>query len=324
MLLIVTGKDDVTADLVAERLEETGANFARLNTDEYPGASQITTEYDGDGVTGSLRLGCRHIDFGDITTVWYRKPNPPTISDLVHQPEARSFATDESRAMLHGVYRLLSHAFWVSCPDAIRRANDKLYQLSVARGLGFEIPRTMVTNDPDEASAFCSATPTPNIIKPLKAGMVEYPDGKVELIYTSLVTADDLANIAQVAYAPCLLQDYVPKQHEIRVTIIGRRVFAVGLDSQKTDISRHDWRRNACQSVTYFETSIPDDLIQKCFAFMDHYDLQFSAFDFVSTPENKYVFLENNPNGQWAWMDLEIGNGMIQYMAEFLASGGRS
>ena len=30
------------------------------------------------------------------------------------------------------------------------------------------------------------------------------------------------------------------------------------------------------------------------------------AFDFIVTPEDKWVFLEVNPNGQWLWLEQSL------------------
>jgi D-alanine-D-alanine ligase-like ATP-grasp enzyme len=33
------------------------------------------------------------------------------------------------------------------------------------------------------------------------------------------------------------------------------------------------------------------------------YHLNFSAIDLILTPDGRYVFLENNPNGQFMWVE---------------------
>ena len=32
----------------------------------------------------------------------------------------------------------------------------------------------------------------------------------------------------------------------------------------------------------------------------------FGAFDFIVTPENEWIFLEVNPNGQWLWLEQSL------------------
>ena len=54
---------------------------------------------------------------------------------------------------LWGILRALP-ALWVNHPDAIREASYKPRQLSVAQMLGLEIPRTLLSNDPDQFKQF--------------------------------------------------------------------------------------------------------------------------------------------------------------------------
>ncbi|HTW92135.1 MAG TPA: ATP-grasp ribosomal peptide maturase [bacterium] len=323
MLLIVTGSDDVTADLVVAELNVLGGRFIRLNTESYPSSAAVELRYSGGTATGLLHTVHGDVPLDSIETVWFRKPNPPSVSPAVVDEQARSFARQECEAMLSGFYRVLARSFWVSSPDVIRRANDKLLQLAAAQEVGFAVPDTLVTTDPQAARRFCVSGGSERIVKPLKSGAVECPDGKLELIYTSVVTQADVSNIDLVAFSPCLFQEYVPKLYEVRVTIIGERIFAVGIDSQASASSKVDWRRNNCQGLRYFELELPDEVAAKCRQFVEWYGLQFSAMDFVVTPKHEYVFLENNPNGQWAWLDLELRNGMTRYMAEFLLSRSR-
>jgi D-alanine-D-alanine ligase-like ATP-grasp enzyme len=37
---------------------------------------------------------------------------------------------------------------------------------------------------------------------------------------------------------------------------------------------------------------------------MKHYGLRFAAIDFVVDVEGQWFFLEINPGGQWAWLDI--------------------
>ena len=39
---------------------------------------------------------------------------------------------------------------------------------------------------------------------------------------------------------------------------------------------------------------------------MEDFNLIFGAFDFIVTPEDKWVFLEVNPNGQWLWLEQSL------------------
>ena len=40
---------------------------------------------------------------------------------------------------------------------------------------------------------------------------------------------------------------------------------------------------------------------------MEHYELRFGAIDMVVSAAGDWYFLEINPNGQWAWLDMTAG-----------------
>jgi hypothetical protein len=53
---------------------------------------------------------------------------------------------------------------------------------------------------------------------------------------------------------------------------------------------------------------------------MDSFGLNFASLDMIVTPEGDFVFLELNPNGQWLWLELELGLPLVASMADLLTS----
>ena len=52
--------------------------------------------------------------------------------------------------------------------------------------------------------------------------------------------------------------------------------------------------------------------------YLKHLNIPFGAFDFILTPENEFVFLECNPNGQWLWIEELTGMTISQSIANWL------
>lgn len=46
--------------------------------------------------------------------------------------------------------------------------------------------------------------------------------------------------------------------------------------------------------------------------------LAFGAFDFVVTPDDEWVALECNPEGQWEWLAAETGTPIADAIAGYL------
>ena len=57
-----------------------------------------------------------------------------------------------------------------------------------------------------------------------------------------VVEEKDLVNLDYVRFAPTLLQAYIPKKFEFRITVVGSKLFICEIHSQDSEKSRIDWR----------------------------------------------------------------------------------
>ena len=56
-------------------------------------------------------------------------------------------------------------------------------------------------------------------------------------------------------------------------------------------------------------------------ALLGRLDLPFGAFDFAVTPDEEWVFLEINPNGQWGWIEDHTGLHITDAIVDHLTVG---
>lgn len=317
MILIVTNKTDYTADFLILELLRRNIDFVRFNTEDYPSQIELSFELDNSRFEGALTINNRRIDLHNITSVWYRRPldsQPhPDISDSV----AQEYIVTESKATLGGLWRVLS-CLWVSHPDNIRAAEFKPYQLKLASELGFTIPSTLITNVPDEAINFRTSAPSTVIFKPQRYGYTIREDS-LAFIYTSPINEIHTNQFDKVRYSPVLFQQYMPKKEELRVTVVGNKIFPVKLLSQELDVARHDWRRADPKSITHIPCELPQIIKDRCIQLVQTLGLKFGAIDLILTPQGEYIFLEINPNGQWAWIeqvrpDVQIRSALIELL----------
>jgi hypothetical protein len=300
MIIIVTNRQDLTADFLILELRGRRADYVRFNTEDFPQHVQVVWRIDGASLDGHLSFPKARVGFRDIRSVWYRRPVPPTLSPEITDPVTQEFALTESKAALDGVWRTLD-CFWVSHPDKLKEAEIKLYQLKMAAQIGFRVWPTLVTNSPEMAAAFYQDQTEKVVYKPLQRGRL-VRDEVVSLIYTNPVGPSQAESLRQAAYAPTLLQRYVPKRVEIRVTVIGHKVFSVEIHSQDFADTQHDWRRGDTTRLHHKLHPLSPEIESMCVTLVRMLGLAFGAIDLVLTPEGEYVFLEINPNGQWAWI----------------------
>lgn len=299
-ILIVSTRFDPHVDIVIKSLSKRRIPFVRFNTEDYPLKSSVSILLTSGGHYEALKVPNNpEVEGFNIKSVWYRRPAPFEFP-RIFSPQARVFAERETAATIRGLWDLLD-CIWVNHPDKNRVAEIKLSQLKTAIQLGLEIPRTLVTNNPTEAERFISGLKGDIVVKTLSGGAV-LNENNPTAIFTNVLKPDDGKYLGNVRFAPTLFQEYVPKSVEIRTTVVGNQVFAAEIHSQSLEGTRHDWRRKVLELV-HKPHQLPKDIEQKCLSLVRSFGLHFGAMDLILTPRDRYVFLELNPNGQWAWIE---------------------
>lgn len=315
-VLIISREFDPHADQMVVLLKQWGVPCFRWVTEAFPRDSTLSFTTDGTAVTGSLRTEGWEIDLASIRSVWYRRRASPVLPPGLSDDESR-FAETETRAAFDGLCRTAGW-FWVNHPDRNRVAGSKMLQLKAAGELGFRIPRTLVTNDPGKVREFHRLCGGAVIYKPFNSGF--FADSQ-KVCYTTPLQGPDLERLDLIRLTPGLFQENVPKRFELRVTIIGRRVFATEIHSQGRDLSRDDWRAADVEDLRHVPHRLPGELERRCVAFLERFGLAYGAMDFIVTPDGDYVFLENNVGGQFGWLEDRTGEPMTATLARMLVAG---
>ncbi len=248
---------------------------------------------------GTLTVDQHALSLQDITSIWYRRPTP-FESDPALPPAAQQFAQAEARMAIGGIFRSLS-CRWINHPEKMVTADYKPYQLEMARACGLETPDTLLTNSPEAARHFLAQYPKGIIYKTLSGALVFSESGEPLSIYTSRVSLRDLEQEDSLRPTACLFQEEIPKQLELRITVMGERVFAAEIFSQHSPRTQVDFRQ-AYADLRYGVHALPQTIHDRCLALTKALDLSFAAIDMVLTPDHRYVFLELNSSGQWAWI----------------------
>ena len=118
-----------------------------------------------------------------------------------------------------------------------------------------------------------------------------------------------------------IFQAYVPKRFELRITVVGQQVFAAEIHSQHTNHTRHDWRRYDLDETPHFPHALPPDVAQRCIQLVQELGLCYGAIDMVLTPDDRYVFLEINPSGQYLWIEQLTGLPITDALCDLLIAG---
>lgn len=320
VLVLTNSEDGIHTDIVIEKLRKKGALVFRFDVDKLASGEMkvkfFSTQTDF-GFTARYRN--KIVDSRDVKSIWYRRSQYLNlqISDLAQ----RDFAKNETNSFLEGLWLSMKEVFWVNDFHNLERARKKILQLRIAREIGFRVPSTIVTNNPVEVKNFFIECEERIIFKTLKQGFLEHEDGEYN-IPTTLIAPCHIEHIDLVKHLPSLFQEYINKDYELRITVVGERIFAVKIDFQIYSEAPVDWRHpDIRKKLSYKEVYIPSWLIDLCFVMMKKLGLQFGAFDIAVDKHGQYFFLEINPNGQWYWLERLAGVCISDAISDILCIG---
>jgi len=302
-VLLITNNTDVTTDFIVRELSDRKVPFYRFNTETL--GSSVFVELDFTAHIFFLKEPAKDIciDLTTVSAVYFRRPEIPVVNKGL-SPGEINFVRAEYIFTLEGIYSVLHNARWLNHVNDIRLAENKIYQLLVAQKLGFTIPQSIVTNLPQAALSFYNRNHQHCIIKPVKSGLVE-SEQEEGVIFTNPLILDEQSS-ARIKPCPVYLQQQVDKESDLRITVVGNKVFAAKIHSQESTDAMVDWRRSP-QPLAHTEIQLPGEVEQKCIELTKKLSLNFGAIDMILDKDGNYFFLEINPNGQWAWIEKRIG-----------------
>lgn len=306
MILIITHKEDFTADFVIEKLNQREIKYFRLNCEDLNKNDYLFDS--GNNFHFSMN------GISEFSSVWFRRTKLPDIEST--DQGQKIFLLADYESLFDNLFNLIKSEKWLSIPGFIYKAENKLYQLQKAKKIGFNIPNTIVTNSHKKLSDFIINNGKDVIIKPIRQGRIHLLDG-VKTIFTNQVTQDVLEALTQYDLTPCIIQNNVLKEYEIRITIVGDKVFSAKINSQENVNTQTDWRKEKKPFTKY---NLPLDIQSKCRQLLKELNISFGAIDLIKDKNGKYVFLEVNPNGQWAWIEMETGLKISEAIINYLTT----
>ena len=316
MIGIVSHADDLHTREVVRHLDHLGADTVLIDTAGLPREVALTTtqeadRWHADWVVAGTGAGStpRIVDTDDLHVMWWRRPQPFELHEEVGSVQDRAFAHGECAAAVAGLWSCLD-ATWVNDPDRDDSGSRKMRQLKLAARLGLRVPRTCMTNDPERARAFIAAEPGGVIFKSFSATPQTWRE-------TRPVREVDLDLLDSVRFAPVIFQELVPGGVDIRVTVVGREVFAAEFLAGQSAYE-FDFRLDTAHCPTAPHT-LPPAVTERLLALMDRLGLVYGAIDLRLAPDGDYVFLEINPAGQWLFVEYAAGLPVTAALAGLLA-----
>ena len=312
ILLVSHAGDDHLAPVLTE-LDRLGSEAVVVDTSTVPALTAMCAESSTAGDRWRLRLvDGTWLDLSACRSGWWRRALPPSPDSRILDQGQAAWAANETYEAMAGFWDALPIT-WVSPRRSIEMAMMKTWQLPAARSAGLEVPRTMITSDPEQARAFIDRIGLGNVIcKAFSATQDNWRE-------TRMIGQAEYELLDRVAVAPVIFQEFVPAEVDLRITVVGEQFFAAAIHSQELPYPL-DFRLflDRDPGVGMEPTELPNEVEEGLMRLLKSAGLRYGAVDMRRTPSGRHVFLEVNPSGQWRFVENVTGQPITAAMARLL------
>jgi hypothetical protein len=259
------------------------------------------------GVDGVLRLANQDWPLSTFMGVYVRLMDHESLPEV--QRHVHPDVSVERSRSLHDVLHMwfdIAPTRVVNRPSAMGSNVSKPYQAQRIAQLGFAVPPTLVTSDPDEARAFRR-----------EYGRVIFKSvSSVRSIVRELTDAE-LPGLSKLRYLPTQFQAFVHGP-DVRVHVVGNAVFATQISSEAVDY-RYAAREDLAVEMQPYE--LPGEVRERCIALSKALDLPFCGIDLKRAANDSYYCFEVNPSPAFSYYELRTDQPIAGAVVRYLDTG---
>jgi glutathione synthase/RimK-type ligase-like ATP-grasp enzyme len=305
-ILILSREGDLESDLVGLVLLSKDIDYLRINIEDIPNI-KIGVQSEKESVIIAKKN--QVVNLAKIKVVFFRH-----FSDIDSEGDSEfvnKFILEQWQSTFEIIKEATSKARWISNFDTVQKLqHNKSRQLALAKSVGmFDIPDTLITNDPDQAKTFYYKYAGDVIIKVLHNHRIQIKN-KTYMMHTRRLLYSDLLKLDEsLAVAPCIFQKRIEKKSELRITVVGDHIFAAKLNLKSNRALKEDIHLCNLDNDIDIEPFIEltQDIKNRILALVMAFGLEYSSLDFIVDKNDKLIFLEVNPIGSWAYIENATG-----------------
>lgn len=302
MILILSEDSDLSTCEVIDYLIRDGVPYIRINDERL---EEFSIDIDANGIGFSFVFDGVRLNLNQFDAFWYRRGGfnidyhiiDNNIEDIPSS-ELNKFTRNEVRSTFNAI-NLALEKIPIRIGAFANNETEKLLQLYVASSCQIDIPRTRVCMDKRSLDNFLEVNGTV-ASKGIKNNFFyQRVVNKGYCMYTSLISEQNSQEISD-RFLPTLFQEYQNKKYELRIFYLHGDFYSMAIFSQnnpqtRIDFRRYDWTNP--NRVTPFK--LPSEMEIKLQRLMQKLEMDTGSIDMVVTNEDRYVFLEVNPVGQF-------------------------
>jgi hypothetical protein len=240
--------------------------------------------------------------FEEITAVWWRRISS-LQQGLQADNEHSKFIESTWKNLFEGDFRTITNKpVFVNDPIKTKKGYNKVSQLEVAKRSGFNIPDTLISNSYIDILNFCQNKTV--IIKPMITD-TRFP------IYVNEFDSEKVSE-NDIKICPSIFQEKLNSTVNYRVNVFGDNIYSFRIENE-----RMDWRTGNSK-MTFVKLS--KSLEESSFHFIKKSGLKMGCIDLKESSDGNIYFLENNPQGQFSFLEATTGYPLMTKFVQYIYS----
>ena len=292
--------------LVREALESKGTPYVVLNQRKYS-TMKMSLEVNGGRMTGKLRLNGDSYSVDDFSGVFTR------LMDYHHLPELKDApAGSPDLRLCANLFDTLTRWAEITPARVVNRVApmgsnfSKPFQAQLIKQYGFDVPETLITNDPEMVRAFRA-----------RHGRIIYKSISGVRSIVQTLSDDDMARLDNIRWCPTQFQAFVEGTN-VRVHTVGDKVFATAIDTEATDY-RYAHRQSG-DHADLRPVELSDRVAEMCVNLAAGLGLAFAGIDLKITPDHSGVYcFEVNPSPAFSYYESQTEQPISRAVADYLS-----
>ncbi|MGG7436711.1 grasp-with-spasm system ATP-grasp peptide maturase [Chryseobacterium arthrosphaerae] len=319
MIVIYTEDNDITTNQVIDWISYLyKGEIKRINTDYFE--VQDNEDY---FIDLSERI--------NVQSIWYRRPGrrPFPVRKIPENLQLKKIDNrDLETRLLHSTNKELENINAYDLKSkyksekvlgtALKYEVNKFEALRIAKDLGIEIPRSILTNSKSKLINFFHECNGEIITKMHDIMICDIKETySTYATYTEKIDKNFISQLPDYFFI-AHFQEKLEKVYEVRSFYLDGKIYSMAMFSQQNSRTSIDFRKynreNMNRRVPY---QLPADLEEKICNLMKELGLNCGSLDIVKT-KDKYVFLEVNPVGQFGFVSGACNYNLQMKIAEYL------
>jgi glutathione synthase/RimK-type ligase-like ATP-grasp enzyme len=313
MILVAGIAEESPISMVVEALEAIGATYCLFDQRQVS-VSDITFRIEngvgGGAICGTLLIQGHAYQLEQITGLYLRTMDDQELPDIAALPED-AIARRHCRRFHELLLRFadLMPGRVLNRPADMASNQSKSYQAQIVRAAGFDIPETVITNDPSTARAFIEEAWA-------DADSVIYKSVSGLRSIVQEVRQSDLSRLDHIRWCPTQFQRRVVGT-DIRAHVVGQTVLAARIISDAIDYRYATRQIGVKPIIEAFE--IDANVARQCVELSRRLDLPLAGIDLRRTPQGRHVCFEVNPSPAFSFYEQHAGVPIASRIARYLA-----